>query len=171
MTRIKIAVTAYEPALYADMFPSLEECPALIIIDEYDRIQKYVPEITPRNAIKSKVDWIIGRGAKVVITGAMSDENYRKLRKAKIAIDWVAFGNVKDLVEIARERANNLLFQLDRPVYRMRYEKRIRPRIENGLIIYPCINENPKYIDELEKKAERQRKKNLLKSKKEKDNE
>jgi len=164
MERIKIAITANEPVLYTDLNPSLEECPALIIVDEYNRIQKYAPEITQKGSVRGKVDWIISRGAKILITGSMSDQNYQKLKKAKIAIDWVAFGTVKDLVQIARERASYFIGQLDKPIDRCRYEKNFRPRIENGLVIYSCGGNNSNYIDELEKKAKKQTKKSLLKS-------
>lgn len=166
MERVKIAITTYEPALYTDLYPVFEDSPHLIIVDEYNRIQKYSPEITAKGTIKGKTEWIISRGAKVLVTGSIEDEHYEKLTKAGIAVDWVGFGNAKDLVERARKSAVFLLDRLEKAkVVRKRFDKRLRPKSYTTCYEIPYIGNDPQFIEELERKAKRQGKKRLLKPK------
>lgn len=169
MERVKIAITTYEPALYTDLYPVFEDSPHLIIVDEYNRIQKYSPEITASGTIKKdKTEWIISRGAKVLVTGSIEDEHFEKLTKAGIAIDWVAFGNAKDLVESARKSAAFLIKNLTKAkAIRTRFDKRLRPKRYTTCYEIPYIGNDPQVIKELERKAKQQGKKRLLKPKEE----
>lgn len=170
MERVKIAITTYEPALYTDLYPVFEDSPHLIIVDEYNRIQKYSPEITAKGTIKGKTEWIISRGAKVLVTGSIEDEHFEKLTKAGIAIDWVGFGNAKDLVERARKSAAFLVDKLTKAkVIRTRFDKRVRPKSYTTCYEIPYIGNDPQVIKELERKAKQQGKKRLLKPKEEED--
>jgi len=74
-------------------------------VDEYNRIQKYSPEITAAGVARGKVEWIISRGARVLVTGAIDDISYQKLKQAGIPVKWETFGEVKTLVERGRRFA------------------------------------------------------------------
>lgn len=107
--RIKIAITASEPALYTAYEPIFEESPSLIIVDERSNVQKYAPEISQKGIAKGRADWIIARGAKILVTGSINDADYRKLQRAGVAVKWETFGSVRDLVERARIYSEFLL--------------------------------------------------------------
>jgi len=113
MKNLKIAITASEPALYTDYEPVFEESPFLILIDEHGSVQKYAPELGQKGGAKGRADWIISRGAKILVTGSVDDAEYRRLRRAGVAIAWEVFGEVKDLVERARGQAEVLLKALE----------------------------------------------------------
>lgn len=113
MKNLKIAITAREPALYTSFEPVFEESSFLIIVDEHGNVQKYAPGLGQKGGAKGRVDWIISRGAKILITGSICDAEYRRLRLAGVAIAWEVFGDVKDLVERARTRSELLLKTLE----------------------------------------------------------
>ncbi len=138
MHRVKIAITAYEPVLYTEFYPIFEDSPFLIIIDEYNHVQKYSAEIGSKEILKGRAEWIIGRGARILITGSIDNEDYWKLRLAGVTIRWESFGEVKSLVERARIAADHV----------------------------PCFvhirEEDIKYLERLEQKVEKEGKKLLL---------
>ncbi len=109
MKNLKIAITAGEPVLYTNFEPIFEESPFLILIDERGNVQKYAPEASQKGGAKGRADWIISRGVKILITGSVSDVEYRRLRRAGVAVAWEVFGEVKELVERARNNADSLL--------------------------------------------------------------
>ncbi len=108
MKNLKIAITAREPVLYTDYSPVFEESPFLILVDEHGSVQKYAPESAQKGGAKGRADWIISRGAKILITGSIGDAEYRRLQNAGVAITWEVFGEVKELVERARNNADIL---------------------------------------------------------------
>lgn len=112
MNRVKIAICASEPALYTSYEPVFEESPFLIIVDEYGNVQKYSPDIGQKSAARGRIDWIIARGAKILVTGAIGDADYRRLRRAGVAVKWEVFGEVRNLVERARLYSEPLLATL-----------------------------------------------------------
>lgn len=153
MKRVKIAITSCEPVLHTEYYPVFEDSPFLIIVDEYNHIQKYIPEISADGKEKSKVEWIIARGAKILVTGSMRDKSYMKLKNAGIAVKWEAFGDIKSLVDRARIFSGFLLEMLEkeRPA-KIRYKRNARDVAASTT------------IDTLEKKATRSSKRQLLKS-------
>jgi predicted Fe-Mo cluster-binding NifX family protein len=167
MQKAKIAITAYEPVLYTEFYPIFEEAPFLIIVDEYNRIQKYSPEITAKGITRGKAEWIIGRGAKILVTGSIDDASYQKLKQAGIPVKWEAFGEVKSLVERGRRFVGFLIEMLEKEkhIVRTRFDRRARPRNIAPPYILPYLGNDPEYLKELEQKAKRAGKKRLLRPK------
>jgi predicted Fe-Mo cluster-binding NifX family protein len=172
MQRVKIAITVCEPVLYTDFSPIFEEAPFLIIVDEYNRIQKYSPEITAKGIARGKVEWIISRGAKVLVTGAIDDISYQKLKQAGIPVQWEAFGEVKSLVERGRRFAGFLIEMLEKEkhVVRTRFDRQARPKNIEPPYILPYLGNDSEYLKELDQKTKRSGKKQLLRSKNEEEN-
>lgn len=153
MKRVKIAITSCEPALHTEYYPVFEDSPFLIIVDEYNHIQKYIPEISADGKEKSKVDWIIARGAKILVTGSIRDKAYLKLKNSGVAIKWEAFGDTKSLVDRAKIFSGFLLEMLEKEhPAKIRYKRNARDIASSTA------------IDALEKKAARSGKRHLLKS-------
>jgi len=167
MQRAKIAITACEPVLYTDFYPIFEEAPFLIIVDEYNRIQKYSPEITAKGIVRGKAEWIIGRGAKVLVTGSIDNVSYQKLKQAGIPVKWEAFGEVKTLVERARKFIGYLIEMLEKEkhIVRTRFDRRARPKNIEPPYILPYLGDDTESLKELDRKTKKSGKKRLLRPK------
>ena len=164
MHRVKIAITAYEPVLYTEFYPIFEDSPFLIIIDEYNHVQKYSAEIGSKEILKGRAEWIIGRGARILITGSIDNEDYWKLRLAGVTIRWESFGEVKSLVERARIAADHVQETMEnrKPIDRSRYSKGLRANSFAAPCFVHIREEDIKYLERLEQKVEKEGKKLLL---------
>lgn len=166
MQKTKIAITALEPVLYTEFSPIFEEAPFLIIVDEYNRIQKYSAEISTQGIIKGRAEWIISRGAKVLVTGAIENDSYQKLKQAGIPVKWEAFGDVKELVERARRYTVYLIETMGQEkVVRTRFDRRLRPKNIAAPYVLPYMGNDPEFLKEVERKEKREGKKRLLRPK------
>lgn len=131
MDRVKIAITCIEPVIYGEVYPIFEDSPYLIIVDEYNRIQRYQPLLTASLKSEAKVDWLIKRGVKILITGSIKDEWFQVLTRAGVALDWRAFGSVKECVNWARRFSKEIQARIIYdPAYRCRLEKDKRPSLK-----------------------------------------
>jgi len=166
MQKAKIAITACEPVLYTEFYPIFEDAPFLIIVDEYNRIQKYSTEITAKGITRGRAEWVIGRGAKVLVTGSIDSDSYQKLKQAGIPVKWEAFGDIKSLVERARRFSGYLIEMLEKEhVVRARFDRRLRPKNIAAPYIIPYTGDDPEYLKELELKSKMGGKKRLLRPK------
>ena len=171
MQRVKIAITANEPVLYTEFYPIFEDSPFLIIIDEYNHVQKYSAEIGAKGILKGRAEWIIGRGARILVTGSIENEDYQKLRRAGVAIKWESFGEVKSLVERARRFADYLLeaMENEKHVDRSRFDRRLRTMSIAAPYFGHSQEIDHRYLESLEQKVEKKGKKLLLQRKDEED--
>jgi predicted Fe-Mo cluster-binding NifX family protein len=166
MQRAKIAITALEPVLYTEFYPIFEEAPFLIIVDEYNRIQKYSAEITAKGITRGRAEWIISKGAKVLVTGSIDNDSYQKLKQAGIPVKWETFGDVKSLVDRARRFAGYLIEMLGKErVVRARFDRRLRPKNIAAPYVIPYMGDDPEFLKDLERRERRESKKRLLRPK------
>lgn len=99
---MKIAVSAAEPDLDADIDPRFGRCQYLLIIDretmEFEAIENPAMN-APGGAGIQTAGLVVGEGVEAVITGDCGPNAYQVLSAAGVPVFAVASGTVRDAVE------------------------------------------------------------------------